>query len=305
MTHIAYNEQIWFLNYFAKTFLFVAFVSHVVYILKKALYLKSFFLKKSYAEAVKGKIYIYHSKKYILFEIIFLRIQISLILDIKEDHHVKHHILYKQFIIHRSWSEWIHNFSNKAIICDIIEMKGECEEINPGESVIQPKWTGFTYSALGSMCISPEKKLPVLKRKKRSSLKRKMQKTVDDDIDEIIVILSSPEKSPFKKVAADSPVSSLVLTKLGDSCMTTQSVPFRRQFLYPHIKTLNLTHCQVLNLQSLTTADLPLQKSWHSPNHHNHFHPHPCHNHLLHWKYLHHQMNQKQIIPKWSLNANL
>lgn len=82
------------------------------------------------------------------------------------------------------------------------------------ESVIKPKWTGFPYSALGSTRISPEEKLPVLnKRKKRTSLKRKMQKTVDDDIDEIIEILSSPKKSPFKKDAADSLVSHLVLKK--------------------------------------------------------------------------------------------
>lgn len=40
-----------------------------------------------------------------------------------------------------------------------------------------------------------------------------MQKTVNDDIDEIIEILSSPEKSPFKKDAADSLVSPLVLKK--------------------------------------------------------------------------------------------
>lgn len=46
--------------------------------------------------------------------------------------------------------------------------------------------------------------------------------------------------------------------------MTTHIVPFRRQFLYPWIKTLNLTRCQVLNLKSQTTADLPLQKSRHS-----------------------------------------
>lgn len=92
-------------------------------------------------------------------------------------------------------------------------MEGEGEDFNPGESVIKPKWTGFTYSALWSTCISPEKKLPVLKRKKRTLLKRKMQKTVNDDIDEIIEILSSPEKSPFKKDAADLLVSPLVLKK--------------------------------------------------------------------------------------------
>lgn len=40
-----------------------------------------------------------------------------------------------------------------------------------------------------------------------------MQKTVNDDIDEIIEILSSPEKSPFKKDAADLLVSPLVLKK--------------------------------------------------------------------------------------------
>lgn len=40
-----------------------------------------------------------------------------------------------------------------------------------------------------------------------------MQKTVNDDIDEMIEILLFPEKSPFKNDAADSIASPLVLKK--------------------------------------------------------------------------------------------
>jgi hypothetical protein len=71
------------------------------------------------------------------------------------------------------------------------------EDYNPGESVIKPTWMGFTYSEkIDSDDCSM--KLPTIRRKKKVTLKRKIQKVINEDIDEIIEILSSPEKSPFK-----------------------------------------------------------------------------------------------------------
>ena len=88
---------------------------------------------------------------------------------------------------------------------------------NPGESLIKSKWIGFKYSSTSSDestgIPSSTEKRPTLRKKLRKRAMKKKHIKVEDEVDEIIEILSSPEKSPFKEFRPTGKLSLRTRTK--------------------------------------------------------------------------------------------
>jgi hypothetical protein len=84
---------------------------------------------------------------------------------------------------------------------------GDLQEGVPGLSILKPEPFCFTYTDRNNTRTTP-RPTTVPKSPKKPYCQRKRSTSVEDDISDIIEILSSPEKSPFKedivKISSDS-----------------------------------------------------------------------------------------------------